>query len=104
MLLAQARARAGLSQRQVSALSGIPQPMISAIERGQQDPRHETLERLLNACGQEVDLVIKPGEGVDPTQYDKLLHATLRTRLASATDDARVLAWLSKAVIRPRPR
>ncbi|MEX2046980.1 MAG: helix-turn-helix domain-containing protein [Chloroflexota bacterium] len=101
-LLRQARARAGLSQRDLARLSGISQPMISAIERGLQDPRHGTLGRLLRACGQELDLVLKAGEGVDPTQYQQLLDASLRGRLASAAADARVLEQLGRARIRPR--
>ncbi len=103
-LLRQARARAGLSQRDLARLSGISQPMISAIERGLQDPRHGTLERLLQGCGQEVDLVIKPGEGVDPTQYDTLLNASLRTRLASVAGDARLLALLDRTRLSLRRR
>jgi transcriptional regulator with XRE-family HTH domain len=103
-LVKQARARAGLSQRDLAALTGIPQPMISAIERGLQDPRHGTLDRLLRGCGQELDLVIKPGEGVDPTQYDTLLKASLRTRLASTADDARWLAQLDRARLSMKPR
>lgn len=101
-LLRQARARAGLSQRDLSRLSGIPQPMISSIERGLQDPRHGTLERLLRACGQELDLVLQGGHGVDESQYWGLLGASLRERLASAARDAKVLAQLDRAAIRKR--
>lgn len=101
-LLRQARARAGLSQRQLTTVTGIPQPMISAIERGLQDPRHGTLEKLLAACGQELDLVLKGGEGVDPTQFTKLLEASLKARLASAANDAKVLAMLDHAELRKR--
>jgi len=76
--------------------------MISAIERGLQDPRHSTLDRLLRACGQEVDLVLQGGEGVDGTQFFRLLEASLRQRLASAASDAKVLAQLDRARIRPQ--
>lgn len=68
-LLRQARARSGLSQRALGERTRVPQPMISAIERGLQDPRHRTLDKLLRACGQELDLVLKAGDGVDPTQF-----------------------------------
>lgn len=88
-ILLQARARAGLSQRDLSAVTGIPQPMISAIERGLQDPRHGTLERLLKACGQELDLVLKGGEGVDPTQFIPNLRLALRERLRAAVEGAK---------------
>lgn len=88
-LLRQARARAGLSQRDLSALTGIPQPMISAIERGLQDPRHGTLEKLLHACGQELDLVLKGGEGVDPTQFIPGLKASWQARLRGSVESAK---------------
>ncbi|MFI5255345.1 MAG: helix-turn-helix transcriptional regulator, partial [Candidatus Limnocylindrales bacterium] len=38
-----ARRRAGLTQRQLSALVGIPQETIARIERGRTDPRVGTL-------------------------------------------------------------
>lgn len=63
--------------------------MISAIERGLQDPRHGTLERLLKACGQELDLVLKGGEGVDPTQFIPNLRLALRERLRAAVEGAK---------------
>lgn len=88
-IVRQARARAGLSQRDLARLSGIPQPMISAIERGLQDPRHGTLERLLDACGQELDLVLKMGEGVDPTQFIPPLGLALRQRLRVAVEGSK---------------
>ncbi|MGH2379064.1 MAG: helix-turn-helix domain-containing protein [Candidatus Limnocylindria bacterium] len=99
-LLRQARARAGLSQRDLARLSGIPQPMISSIERGLQDPRHSTLERLLRACGQELDLVLKAGEGVDPTQFIPAIGTALRERLAAAAHHAKVLDTIERARIR----
>lgn len=68
-LVVAARKRKGFTQRELSARTGIPQPMISAIERGLQDPRHSTLERILAACGHEVDVVPVAGEGVDRTQF-----------------------------------
>lgn len=90
-LLRQARARAGLSQRDLALLCGISQPMISAIERGAQDPRHGTLEKLLGACGQEVDLVLKAGEGVDPTQFIPGLRVAFQARLRASVESAKGL-------------
>lgn len=58
--------------------------MISAIERGLQGPRHETLERLLRACGQELDLIFRGGDGVDRTQFATTLRLTPRQRLELA--------------------
>lgn len=73
-LLRAARARAGLTQRALAERAGVLQPAIAAIESGSQDPRYTTLDRLLRACRQELDLVPHGGEGVDRT----LLRGTLR--------------------------
>lgn len=100
--LRQARARAGLSQRDLAAVTGIPQPMISAIERGLQDPRHGTLEKLLAACGQELDLVLKGGEGVDPTQFIPGLQAALRARLRRAVEASKAMAEFRGVLRRSR--
>jgi transcriptional regulator with XRE-family HTH domain len=50
-----ARRSAALSQRQLAARSGVPQPTIARIEAGHQVPRADTLERLLRACGWQLD-------------------------------------------------
>lgn len=97
-LLHQARARGGLSQRELSALTGVPQPMISAIERGLQDPRHGTLDKLLHACGQEVDLVLRGGEGVDPTQFIPGLKTSFQSRLRTAVESAKNLERFRRSV------
>ena len=39
--------------------------MISSIERGLQDPRYSTLERILAAVDQEIDVIDRAGRGVD---------------------------------------
>lgn len=99
-LLRQARARSGLSQRALAERTGIAQPMISAIERGLQDPRHGTLDKLLRGCGHEVDLVIRGGEGVDRTQFIPMLRLTPRQRMRAASQDAATLARLDRAQLR----
>lgn len=50
--LAQARRKTlGMSQEQVASLSGIPQPNLSKIERGQEGTRFETILRLFEVLG-----------------------------------------------------
>ena len=58
-----ARRGAGLTQRQLAARSGVPQPTIARIESGRQVPRVDTLERLLDACGWELEMTPRRGEG-----------------------------------------
>ncbi len=65
MWVNQARRAAGLSQRELSRLSGVAQSAIARVERGQQVPRTDTLEKLLAACGFELRLGPVRGGGVD---------------------------------------
>ena len=55
----EARARAGLSQKQVASLTGIDQADISKIERGIANPSISTLERIANALGGTLSISIK---------------------------------------------
>ncbi|WPL15464.1 anaerobic benzoate catabolism transcriptional regulator [Thiorhodovibrio winogradskyi] len=52
-----AREAKGLSQRDLSALAGVPQPQISRIEAGVVDLRISSLVALANALGLNVTLV-----------------------------------------------
>lgn len=60
-----ARRSAGLTQRQLAERSGLPQPTIARIEAGKQMPRADTLDRLLRACGWELDMTLRRGQGED---------------------------------------
>jgi transcriptional regulator with XRE-family HTH domain len=92
-----ARKRLGLTQRELAERTGIPQPMISAIERGQQDPRHSTLERIMAAAGQELDMVVRGGGGVDRTQFVESLRLTPEQRLEHTAAGARWLKTVRRA-------
>ena len=72
----QARRAAGLSQRELSRRTGVPQSAIARIERGLQVPRADTLERLLKACGFELRLGPVRGGGVATSQLDEWLAFT----------------------------
>src|SRR5579864_5674600 len=60
--LRRARRRAGLTQRGLAARTGVAQPTIARIERGLDDPRVRTLSRLLQACGETLE--VSPTLGV----------------------------------------
>jgi transcriptional regulator with XRE-family HTH domain len=96
-LLRSARARAGLTQRDLAGRTGVPQPTIAAIESGAQDPRYKTLYRLVRACGQDLDLVRHGGEGEDVTLLRENLRLTPAERLAKAQQGARMLELLRSA-------
>jgi transcriptional regulator with XRE-family HTH domain len=93
-----ARCRAGLSQRELAARTGIAQPTIARIERRQVEPRVGTVSRLLDACGAR--LVVEPvaGWGVDRTQMRELLRLTPRQRLDLLREDVAALDQLERLV------
>ena len=54
-----ARAAAGISQKQLAALSGIDQSDISKIERGIANPSVATLDRIARALGGQLSISIE---------------------------------------------
>lgn len=59
------RARAGLSQRALAALAGVPPATVARIERGRMEPTLALLERLARAAGLELRPAVceqDPGE------------------------------------------
>ena len=93
----QARRAAGLSQRELSRRTGVPQSAIARIERGLQVPRADTLERLLKACGFELRLGPVRGGGVDRSVVDHWLDLSPAERAAGAVDYGRFLDRLRRA-------
>jgi transcriptional regulator with XRE-family HTH domain len=83
-ILLEARRGARLSQRELARRSGVPQAAISRIEHGLVSPRIETIDRLLRACGKDLDLVERAGTGLDRTLIRERLRLSTaqRARLA----------------------
>jgi transcriptional regulator with XRE-family HTH domain len=59
-LLREARRSAALTQVDVAHRAGTAQSAVAAYESGARNPSLATLERLLGACDQDLDLVIRP--------------------------------------------
>ena len=55
--LVEARQKQGISQRQLEALSGIKQPQIARIEKGQGNPQLDTLLKVLAPLGKTLAIV-----------------------------------------------
>ena len=83
-----ARRAARFSQRELARRSGVPQASISRIEAGIVAPRTSTLDRLLAACGRDLDLVGRAGTGVDRSLILERLGLTVGERARRA-----VLEW-----------
>jgi transcriptional regulator with XRE-family HTH domain len=64
-ILALARLKSGLSQRQLGERAGVPATMISAYERDLRQPTLPTLEHLLAAAGLELRLRLEPRDPHD---------------------------------------
>lgn len=79
-----ARRALGLSQRELARRSGVPQAAISRIEHGLMSPRTDTLDRLLRACEKDLQLVVRPGTGLDRSLIRERLRLSVaeRARLA----------------------
>ena len=93
-MVREARRRANLTQRQLSAKAGIPQETIARIERGRVDPRVKTLDRLLEGCGYGLESMPRLGIGIDRTQIHERLSVSMERRLEVAmADDAHYVSW-----------
>ena len=93
-MVREARQRAGLTQRGLAAKAGIPQETIARIERGREDPRVTTLDRLLEGCGYGLESMPRLGIGIDRTQIAERLSVSMERRLEVAmADDAHFISW-----------
>jgi transcriptional regulator with XRE-family HTH domain len=80
-VLKKARRRAGLTQRRLGELAGVPQSTVARIESGAIDARATTLARLLRSCGFDLEALPRPGAGVDRSQIRERLARSPRERL-----------------------
>jgi transcriptional regulator with XRE-family HTH domain len=83
-LVRDARAFAGLSQRELADRLGTTQSSVSAWEHGKDMPRVDTLGRILSACGFEADLSFRRHDDVDRAQIRQQLRMTNEDRVASS--------------------
>lgn len=58
--LIQARKSQGLSQRELEAISGVKQPQIARMERGDSNPQLDTILKVLAAMGKTLAIVPLP--------------------------------------------
>ncbi len=77
-MIREARTRAGLSQLELSELSGKDRAQLARWERDVVQPSLETLRELLQACGYDLELALVPyesDEGHDATLAKSLLRS-----------------------------
>ncbi|GEM_PF-1229525 len=91
-ILRYARRRAGLTQRELAGLAGMPQAAVGRIETGRVTPRVDTLTRLLGLCGCSLEVEHKRGVGVDGSLIRGLLELSDAERAQVAATSGRNLA------------
>lgn len=96
-MLRKARRRAGLTQRSLAARTGVAQPTVARIERGLEVPRVDTMQRLLEACGETLEAGPRRGLGVDRSLIREMLSRSPAERLALVPAEADVLRVLDTA-------
>jgi transcriptional regulator with XRE-family HTH domain len=92
-VITDARQRVGISQRELARRSGVPGPVVNAIERSRRQPTVPTLAKLLRGMGLELRLSAVLGEipGQRPSDDSISFSAPITTsrRLVSSTEKAR---------------
>ncbi len=84
-LLRDARARSGLSQRELARRADTSQSVVARIERGHTQPSGETLTRLLGAAGFEIRAEL----GVRAVPHTHMLEDV--ARILTLSPEARLL-------------
>ena len=80
-----------MTQRDLAAVTGIPQPMIARVERGQTQPRYDTLCRLLAGAGSDLEVAPLLGVGVDRSLIRVMLDRTPEERVLATGEAGRNL-------------
>lgn len=94
-----ARLRAGLTQRELAAVTGVPQPAIARIESAGVVPRVDTLDRLLRGCGTTLEITRRLGDGISRDEITRLLNIEPEERLGLLEHEARLRAGDALAVL-----
>lgn len=95
-LLAEARRRAGLTQRQLAKMARTAQSVVARIELGETSPSWATLSRLLAAAGFSLATSLKRRR-VDPQELDDVARILKLTPEQRLLEVARASAFVSAA-------
>lgn len=94
-LVANARTRAGISQRELARRAGVPGPVVNAIERSRRQPSIPTLAKVLGGLGLDLQLHAVPtgaGDGNEPpkvSQVPPLSERVISVRFSSEAERVR---------------
>lgn len=106
VLIREARRKTGLTQAELAARAGVTQPVIAGLERGNANPRFETLERVLHAAGHRLELrAVEQGlVTVDESLIRQQLALSPADRIRSLRPQAALMQRLVQAGERARER
>ena len=99
-ILLDARKRAGLSQRGLARRAGTARSVVARIELCQASPTTETLDRLVDAAGFELELTLRPKTVLDPQILDdvpRILRLTPENRPREVANIGRPFAQARRA-------
>jgi transcriptional regulator with XRE-family HTH domain len=100
ILLKEARARAGMSQRALAKRAGTAQSVVARIELGQTSPSWETLSTLLAAAGFSLSTALEVRAVVDSHMLDdvaRILKLTPESRLEELANASRLTTAARRA-------
>jgi transcriptional regulator with XRE-family HTH domain len=97
-LLSTARARAGVTQRELAERAKTSQSVVARIERGQTIPSVATLDRLLAAAGFELRRTLES----KPVIHSHMLDDSARILRLSPVDRLREVANVSRFIATAR--
>src|SRR5260370_27146886 len=86
LLIRAVRGRQGVSQAELALRAGTSQPVISAYEHGRRDPSYETLRRLVEAGGEQLQLDAAPSSSNLPPPESLGEHARRLMDVLSLVD------------------
>ena len=90
-----ARSRAGLTQRELAGRARTAQSVVARIESGATSPSWQTLSRLLEAAGFELDVTLRPRAPELSHMLEdvpRILRLTPEQRLVELRNTSRFLA------------
>ncbi len=97
LLIAEARKRAGLTQRELGARLGSHQSVIARWETGRVSPDLETVQRVVRAAGFDLNLSLVPADDHDVTLIRRELRIPPHERLRSMVDAVRAFGRMGVA-------
>ena len=93
-LIRDARHKAGISQAELAKRVGTQQPAVARWERGDSEPRVDTLGRLLKACGFELSRALV---AIDETQSRQLREQLALSPAQRVSQLVRTVRFIERA-------